>query len=50
MLSETPSEYQYKCNGYIDLDEEHYYQIENGKPEEKEKADKELAMTLLNCV
>ena len=44
MLSETPSEYQYKANGYIDLDEEHYYQIENGIPEEKEKADKELAM------
>ena len=45
MLSETPSEYQYKANGYIDLNEEHYYQIENGIPEEKEKADKELAMT-----
>ena len=44
MLSETPSEHLYKCNGYIDLDEEHYYQIENGKPEEKEIADKKLAM------
>lgn len=44
MLSETPSETQYKSHGYIDLDDEHYYYIENGKPEEKEKADKERAM------
>ena len=44
MLSETPSEYQYKANEYIDLDEEHYYQLENGIPEEKLIANKERAM------
>ena len=44
MLSETPSEYQYKANEYIDLDEEHYFQLENGIPEEKLIANKERAM------